>query len=128
MTVRLSTAQRESLRDALKTDLEGGSAKIYTGTQPASGDDDVSGTLLATLTYSSAGFSTPTSVSLSVAATATDVEAGEAGWIRVFDSSGVARMDADVGEGSGSVNLDDKTFVAGGTVEVTLTFSVPETC
>ena len=56
MALRISTGLRDALLDtgSLKTTLDGGFIHIYSGTPPATPDDAITGTLLATI-YSDGG-------------------------------------------------------------------------
>lgn len=134
MATRISDEVRNLACDAIVDGLDAGAGaatiKIYTGAQPADADDAASGTLLATITMSdpafgaaAAGVATADNTpALSVAAAAT----GTAGWFRAADSTDVNRIDGDVGQGSGTLNLDNTSIVSGQTVTVTgWTVTVP---
>lgn len=57
MTLKLSTGMRNGVLDAtaVKEALDGGLIKIYSGAEPSSADDAVTGTLLVTISLNSTG-------------------------------------------------------------------------
>ncbi|MFD4474687.1 hypothetical protein ACFWPU_01020 [Streptomyces sp. NPDC058471] len=126
MAVRLSAALANALANAVDDTVNGGPAggtvKIYTGTQPATADTAVSGTLLATFTMSDPAFGNAASgvitlagVPLTVAAAAT----GTAGWFRISDSTGASVLDGSVGTSGNQINLNTTSITSG--VNVTIT-------
>lgn len=133
MATRISDEVRTLACDAVVDSLDvgtNGTIKIYTGAQPADADDAASGTLLATIALSDPAFGAAAAgvataditPALSVTAGAT----GTAGWFRAADSADANRIDGDVGEGSGTLNLDNTDIVNGQTVTVTgWTVTVP---
>lgn len=125
MAVRLSASLANDLANAIKTAVDAGAAgkiKIYTGSQPATADTAVSGTLLATFTLSdpsfgaaSGGVITLAGVPLTVAAAAT----GTAGWFRLMTSADASVLDGSVGTSGNQINLNTTSITSG--VNVTIT-------
>jgi hypothetical protein len=134
MATRLSDEVRNLACDAIVDSLDAGATptvKIYTGSQPADADDAATGTLLVTINLdgtaafgaAAAGVATADN---SPALTGTAVAAGTAGWFRAADSGDVNRIDGDVGEGSGTLNLDNTDIGVGQLVTITgWTVTVP---
>jgi hypothetical protein len=139
MTVRLSTGARNAILDSgLNTLFDGdGAIDIYTGSQPASANDDVSGTLLATLTLSADWIGAASSGTSTLAAITSDTNvdaSGTAGWFRIYDvSEGVGgssttkkRIDGAVGTSGSDLNFNTTSFVAGGTAAISsFTITLP---
>lgn len=128
MATRLPTAARNAACDAVVdlADAGAGAAtlKIYTGTQPATANDAVSGTLLATITLSDPAFGSASTGVATLAGTplsATGVAAGTAGWARLADSTGATVLDGSVTAtgGGGQVELATTTISVGVTVQIT---------
>lgn len=107
-----------------------GEIRIYDGTQPANPQTAPGGTLLATLPMSNPAFGNAASgvATASAITSDTNVDAtGTAAWARVVDRDGNAVMDLDIGQGSGTLNFDNTSFVAGGTAAITsFTYTQPE--
>ena len=121
MAVRLNTAARNGILDSGANHFNGGTLKIFTGTQPATGGGSHSDTELASGTISSPAFAAASSGSVSPNATWTaSIGAnGTAGWARLEASAGGAMIDFAVGLGSGDLSLDDTSLTSGGVVNVT---------
>lgn len=127
MALRLATAARNAAADAVVDLIDAGAGagtvKIYTGSQPATGDTAESGTLLATIAYADPAFGSAASGT----ATATDPAAvnasatGTAGWFRVEDSTGANVFDGDVTAtgGGGVMTLSTTSLVSGSPVDIT---------
>ena len=125
--LRLAAATRNALADAavdlIDAGAGAGTVKIYTGSQPATGDTAESGTLLATITLADPAFGAASSG----VATATDpasvnaVATGTAGWFRVEDSTGANVFDGDCTAtgGGGSMTLSTTSLVSGSPVDIT---------
>jgi hypothetical protein len=111
MAFRLSTKARNAACDAIVDLLdEGASAglcRIRTGAQPTNVGDAESGTLLGTLT-----FTDPATSHSSADAS------GTAGHARFMDSDAEVMFDAECAQGSGTVNFNNTTIVAGGTIAI----------
>ena len=93
MALRISAALRSFLASggSMKDALEGGRMEIYTGTQPASADTAVSGTLLCTITDTSGAHTAE------VPATATlSLDSGGSGSVNDVTVEGVSILDAAV--------------------------------
>lgn len=139
MTLRMSTGLRNYIQDsgingAFDTD---GRINIYTGSQPADADADVTGTLLATLSMSADGIVAASGGTSAWATITGDVSAdatGTAGWFRIYKSAdgvgGVSttkrRIDGAITGtgGGGQIEFDNTSFVATGTVGISsLSFS-----
>lgn len=127
--LRLSTAGQQAasnaIVDLIDADAGAGTLKIYSGTQPASANDAVAGTLLAELTFTTTAFGSADSAGTAASATITgDTSAnatGTASWARIEDNSGDNVFDCNVGEAADTpfITLDNKSIVSGGTVNVT---------
>ena len=125
--IKLAAAARNAAADAVVDLVDAGSGagtvKIYTGSQPTTGNDTETGTLLATVVLADPAFG---SASAGVA-TATDpapvnaVATGTAGWFRLEDSTGANVFDGDctVTGGSGSMTLSTTSLVSGSPVDIT---------
>ena len=134
MAIRLAAATRNAAADAVVDLIDAGPAagtlKIYTGSQPATGDTAESGTLLATVTLGDPAFG---SASAGVAtgadpAAVTGVAAGTAGWFRIEDSTGANVFDGSVTAtgGGGDLTLSTTTISVGLSVDITsLTVTMP---
>lgn len=128
MATRLPTAARNAACDAVVDLLDAGSGaatlKLYTGTQPATANDPVAGTLLATITLSDPAFGAASSGVAPLAGTplsGTGVAAGTAGWARLADSTGATVLDGSVTAtgGGGQIELATTTISVGVTVQIT---------
>lgn len=128
MATRIATAARNAAADAVVDLLDGGTGagtiKIYTGTQPASAQDAVSGTLLATITLTDPAFGAASTGVATLAGTplsGTGVAAGTAGWARLADSAGATVLDGSVTAtgGGGQIELATTTISSGVTVQIT---------
>jgi hypothetical protein len=133
MTVHLSTGARNASTAAVvaRIDANGaGSIKIYSGTQPATGDTAAAGTLLATVALAVPSFGTATSGTATGAdpAAVTAVASGTAAWFRVADGSGNGVFDGSVTGtgGGGDMTLSSTALSAGISVDLTsFTYSTP---
>lgn len=141
MTVRLSTGTRNAIGDSgvgplFDTD---GAISFYTGSQPAAANDDVSGTLLGTCTFSADWIGAFAAGVGTVAAITNDSSAdasGTPGWFRIHDvsegpggsSTTKRRIDGSVTAtgGGGDITFNTTTWVAGGVISMTsLTLTIP---
>lgn len=128
MTIRLSTATRNAVADAIGDLADSGSGaatlKIYTGSQPATADSTATGTLLATIAVNDPAFDIASggtaALSTTPAVTGTGIAAGDAGWFRLATSSGSTIIDGSVSASGGGGNLIMSTV----TVSIGLTLSV----
>ncbi len=129
MTVRISTAARNAMVDAVKALIDAGAGagkiRIYTGTQPAGPGSSASGTLLADVPFADPSFDATSSGSaaadVSPALTTTGAADGTAGWFRVLDSNNVAIIDGSVTAtgGGGDLTLSTTAITTGLTVTIT---------
>lgn len=136
MTVRLSTGLRTALAGAtgFSSAFANGVIEIYTGTQPATADAAVTGTLLGTVTLNSGAFTpgSPTNgLTFAAAANGAVTKAGVwgfngaangvAGWFRLkaneVDAGGVSpsavRLDGSVATSGADLNLSNITIAIG---------------
>lgn len=125
--VRYAASARNAILDQVRTLIDagssGGTIKIYTGTQPATGDTALSGnTLLGTLTFTDPAAPPATGGLLTFSAIAQDASAdnsGTATFARIQDSNGVNVFDCDVGTSGAAINLNTTTITAGGPIQIT---------
>lgn len=127
MALSLATATRNAMVAAAAGLVDAGpgagTAKIYTGSKPATADTAESGTLLATVVMADPAFGSPSTGTV----TATDPAAvlgvanGTAGWFRVEDSTGANVFDGTVTAtgGGGDMTLATTTISTGLTVDIT---------
>ena len=137
MTFILATTARDAACDGIVDLIDAGAGAgtlaIRTGSQPANPQTAATGTLLATLTFSDPAFGASSAgvATASAITSDTNVDAtGTAGWARVYDSDGVdpgdSVFDMDIGQGSGTLDFDNTSFVAGGTAAISsMTVTVP---
>lgn len=134
MALELATGVRDAACDAIVDAIDAGGAgtiEIRTGAQPASPNDAASGTLIATLTFNATAFGASSSGTATANAITSDtnVSTGTAGYARLKSGAGTTIADMDIGQGSGTLDFDDTSFVAGGTAAITngsFTITVPE--
>jgi len=136
MTLRINTAVRTAMVDAVKTLIDAGSGagkiRIYTGAQPASVATAASGTLLADIPFADPSFDATASgtaaADVSPVLTALAAASGTAGWFRILDSNNVAIIDGSVTAtgGGGDLTMTSTTVTSGLSVSVTaLTLTEP---
>ncbi len=114
MAVRISTAARNALANAITTLVDGGSSaaklRVYTGSQPAGPGTAPSGTLLLEVTLNDPSFGSASNgvitAAQSPALSGTASGTGTAGWFRIVDSTEAA--------GSGLGVLDGNVTATGG--------------
>lgn len=121
----VKTAVLTPIRNAIDAGAGPGTIKIYTGSMPANPDAAATGTLLGTLTFSDPCGTVAAGGPLTMSDITQDASAdadGTAAWARVADSTGAAVMDINVSAtgGSGALQLNTTTVVAGGPIQVTL--------
>lgn len=129
MATRIPTASRNAAADAVVDRLDAGSAagyvEIRTGSQPATGNDVASGTLLATITLNDPGFGAAASgtatADVSPALTAAAVATADAGWFRAYDSDDNAVIDGSVTATGGGGDMQLNTIALVTAVDVTIT-------
>lgn len=127
MTIKLSTAVRNAMLDAIETAIGTGAiVKLFTGSPPSACSDADTGTVLASFTLASdwAGAASSGSKSLSnmpVDDIAAD-NGGTAGYYRVYASNGSScHMQGTVTPtgGGGDMTIDNAVLVAGQKVSIT---------
>lgn len=123
MAVRLAALTGNAMVDAVTTRMISGTIKVYTGSQPATGDTAVTGTLLVTLTLDSTPVASGSSGVASYSdlpLSGTPVAGGVAGYFRVFTSGGAAVVDGACGTSGSDMNMNTTTLVSGVPVTMTL--------
>src|SRR6188508_3108300 len=113
MAIRYPTATRSALCDAWVDRFDAGSGagkiRIYTGTQPATANDAVSGTLLVEITLNDPAFGAASSGAATIdsdpALTGTASASGTAGWWRGLDSDSATVCDGSVTASGGGGDL-----------------------
>lgn len=125
MATRIATGSRNAAADAVVDRLDAGLAagklRVYSGTQPASANDAVAGTLLVEFSLADPAFgaaATGTATAAAIADT-TGLADGTAGWFRAVDSDGVGHWDGSVGTTGQDLNLNTTTISTGVNVSVT---------
>lgn len=120
--LKMSATLRNNMLDEI-TGYAGGSAilKIYSGTQPATGQAET--TILAQLTLNATFAAAASAGVLTLNAITADSSAndnGTATWFRIYQSNGTTHvLDGDVSTtaaGTGDLQLDDVVIATGGTV------------
>jgi hypothetical protein len=141
MTLRLSTKLRDNLAGTtgFSSTFANGVIEIYSGTQPATADAAVTGTLLGLVTLGSGAFTPGVSTNgLTFAAAASGavaksgiwsfngVAAGTAGWFRfkgnATDAGAIStvlpRLDGSIAVSGADMNLSNITIAIGGPVTI----------
>ena len=134
MTIRLANTARDastnSVVDLIDAGTGAGTVEIRTGSQPATGQDTATGTLLATVTLADPAFgnSTTGTASATDPAAVNPVASGTAGWFRVKDSNGASVFDGSCTAtgGGGDMTLSNTSLAPGINVDITsFTFGTP---
>lgn len=123
MTIRVATEGRNAALTAITSLANGGSIKVYTGSQPATANTAASGTLLATFTLPSPAFETASAGSQDIDAnpdlTATAAATGTAGWARVYKADGTSAVfDGSVGTSGADFLIVSTSITSGQTVNL----------
>lgn len=124
MATRIPTGARNAAADAVLGRIDAGAAagklRIYTGTQPATANDAVSGTLLAEFTLPDPAFGAAASGTATAGAIAstTGLADGTAGYFRAVDSNGNGCIDGAVGTSGAELNLNTLTISTGVNVSI----------
>lgn len=120
---KIANASANAEVDALTALLDGGTLKIYTGTQPTDADTAIGAqVLLATLTFGSPAFAAGSSGVATANAITQDSSAdatGTAAWFRCLTSGGAKVCDGSVGTSGADCNLNSIAISAGAIVSVT---------
>lgn len=133
MALRLANNVRSAACDAIVNLIDAGAGagtiQIRTGAQPTNVADAASGTLLGTLTFSDPAFGAASNGVATASAITSDTTAdasGEVGYARILDSNGTIVADCTCAQGSGDINFNEGTVVAGGTLAISsMTVTVP---
>lgn len=130
MTIRISTGLRNQLANSVGGSFDSDTLEIRVGTQPASADDTVSGSLLVQMTLPADAFGAANAGAIQKNGTWQDTSAndtGIAGWFRLKNGDDTLRIDGSVTVtgGGGNLTLNSISIVAGGTVTVT-SFSITQ--
>lgn len=128
--MKQNTALTNSLADAFADLFDGGSCKLYSGTQPVDANTAPGGgnTLLCTITLPTPAFGAAAGGVVAKSGTwaASVAAAGVATWARIANAAGTRVFDATVDMYSGELIIDDSNLVDGGYCEVIeLTYTVP---
>lgn len=130
MATRIPNSVRSSIATAIRDAIDAGPAagqlRIYTGTQVATADTAVAGTLLATVVLGDPSGTVATGVlTFADPAAVNAVASGTAGWFRIVDSTGATVMDGAVTAtgGGGELQLATTTITSGLSIDITA-FSV----
>jgi hypothetical protein len=126
MPMRIANTAARTMADALTTLANGGSLRVYSGSQPAEADAAPAGTLLGQGSLPSPAFAAATDAAPGGRATANAISAftasvaGTLGWFRILSSGGATLWDGNVGlTGSGA-----DMIVAGATLDIVLGGSI----
>lgn len=124
MAYRLATDTRNKGCDGIVDDIDAGSGagtiQIHNGAQPGSVGGTY-GTLLGTLTFSDPAFGASSSGTATASAISSDTNADNsatAGSFHIRDSDTNTHSDGTCGQGSGDLDFDNNTIVAGGTIAI----------
>jgi drug/metabolite transporter (DMT)-like permease len=118
----ISSVAARAAADAVCALCNGGTIRIFTGTQPSNADQVATGTLLATLAFSATAFAASTGTGVATANAITSANAvatGTAAWFRASESNGTtAVFDGSVGTSGCDLNLSSVARATGGNVAV----------
>lgn len=134
--MRLTNNARNAMAQALQVLLDAGAGagliKVYSGTQPATGDTALSGnTLLGTLTLTDPAAGSASAGVLTFSTITEDSVAdntGTASFARLTDSTPTSVFDCDISAtgGGGSIQLNTTSIVAGGPIRLSaFTITIP---
>jgi hypothetical protein len=117
------TARNDVLVDSLDAGAGAGTIKIYSGSRPATPDDAITGTLLATITCADPAFgaSSVGVATISDPASVVAVADGTATHFRAADSDNNAKFDGSVTAtgGGGDLTLGSVSITTGQNVDIT---------
>lgn len=129
MAEKISTTARNRQADSIGDDLNSGTLKIYTGSQPANADDAPTGTLLVTINLPADSFAAAANGIAAKSGTWSGVAVadGNAGWFRKANAAATRNYDGaiTVTGGGGEIELDDIGIVTGQTVLIN-TYSITQ--
>lgn len=124
MAERIGTTTRDNQADALADLYDGGSLKIYSGSQPATADTAPTGTLLVTITLPTPAFGASSSGVAAKAGTWSAVASAgaptNAGYFRIKTSGDSFPIDGaiTVTGGGGELELDNISILSGQTITI----------
>lgn len=133
MAFRIANNVRSAACDAIVDLIDAGAGAgtiaVRTSTQPTNVGDADNGTLLGTLTFSDPAFGAASNGVATASAITSDTNAdnsGEVGHFRIKDSDATIVADGTAAQGSGDLNFDEGTIVAGGVIAISsATVTVP---
>jgi hypothetical protein len=127
LNTQLADATANAACNAITALANGGTLKIYDGTQPANANTAVSTqVLLVTLTFSATAFGAAAAgvATANAITSGTAVATSTATWFRVFSSGGAVVWDGTVGTSGANLNLPTTAITSGGSVSISsLTFT-----
>lgn len=127
---QLSHAASNAACNALTALVNGGTIKIYTGSQPANAETAITTqTLLGSVTLNATAFGSATNGTGTANAitSGTAAATGTAVWFRVCNSGGTGIWDGAVGTSASNLNLNSTSIQSGATIAVSAyTFSILE--
>lgn len=130
MAMKITTTAADAALNAIAALLNSGTINIYSGTEPSTAGTALSGnTLLATLTFGSTAFGSPTTddvdatarkiVANSIGADSAADASGTATFFRAFQSGGTTVVyQGTVGTSGQQLNLNDTALVQNGNVSI----------
>ena len=127
MAIKLALATRNALVNALAARVDAGAGpgqvRIYSGAQPATGDDAATGTLLATVNLADPSFAAAANGTINATdpVAVTGAANGDAGWFRVVDSAGNAVYDGSVSLSGGGGDMIVNTLTVSTGVQFDIT-------
>lgn len=120
MAERINTAARNRQADFIGDDFNSGTLKMYTGTQPASGNDAPTGTLLVTINLPADAMAAAVNGVAAKLGTWSGVAVadGDMGWFRVTNSAANRNYDGaiTVTAGDGEIKFPSLAVLTGRTV------------
>lgn len=129
MTLRLATATRNAACDAVVDLLNSGTIEIRDAAQPTNVGDADPGNKLGTLTFPNPAFGDAATGAATAGTIVSDSSAdasGTATSARIKTSAAAIHSDCSCGQGSGDINFDNTTIVAGGTIAISsMTWTQP---
>jgi hypothetical protein len=136
VATRIPNAGQEAALNAVADRADGGPAagtlEFRTGAQPADADDAATGTLLCTFTLNDPAFAAASggskALDVAPALSTVGVAAGDAGWFRILDSTGVKVLDGDITAtgGGGDIEVDNVSIAIDQVVNLTgLNVTIP---
>ena len=125
MASKLNTAARNAIIDGHRVNFDGGTLEIYSGTEPATADDAITGTTLVSITLPNPAFNAAANGESTKAGTwsAAASAAGTATHYRLMNSAGTIVAQGPVIQGTapvadGDLALDNTNIASGQTVTI----------